>query len=109
MLKTSRSFQRLFSHTGLSTLSSSSSSSSCKWINCLYHHHYNYNNFSTSILKTDNDITINTFDLYNPTEEHHALRLMLRDFVEKEVDPQALQYNREEKFNIELFRKLGEC
>jgi hypothetical protein len=104
MLKTSRSFQRLFSLTGSSTLSTSS----CERINHLYHYHYHNNNyFSTSILKTDNDTSINTFDLYNPTEEHQSLRLMLRDFVEKEVDPQALQYNREEKFNIELFRKLG--
>jgi isovaleryl-CoA dehydrogenase len=30
-----------------------------------------------------------------------------REFVESEVDPQALQYNREEKFNVDLFRKLG--
>lgn len=105
MFKTSRSLQRLYSHSSLS-------SSSRTWIDCSYHknhhhHNYHYNYFTTSILKTDNEITINTFDLYNPTEEHHALRLMLRDFVEKEVDPQALQYNREEKFNKELFRKLG--
>jgi hypothetical protein len=103
MLKT-RSLQRIFSPTGSSLLSTSSR----ERISYFYHYHYhNYNYFSTSVIKTDNDITINTFDLYNPTEEHKSLRLMLRDFVEKEVDPQALQYNREEKFNMELFRKLG--
>ena len=32
---------------------------------------------------------------------------MLREFVETEVDPQALEYNRLEKFNINLFKKLG--
>ncbi len=48
------------------------------------------------------------FDIYNPTEEHLALRTMLREFVEKEVDPQALEHNRSEKFNIPLFKKLGE-
>lgn len=47
-------------------------------------------------------------DLYNPTEEHLALRQMVRKFAEDEVDPQALEYNREEKFNVELFRKLGD-
>jgi len=30
------------------------------------------------------------------------------DFVETEVDPQALVHNREERFNVPLFRKLGE-
>merc|ERR1740130_515177 len=48
------------------------------------------------------------FDLYNPTEEHAALREMVRQFAENEVDPQALQHDREEKFNVDLFRKLGD-
>lgn len=47
-------------------------------------------------------------DIFNPTEEHLALRQMLRTFVENEVDPQALEHNRKEQFNINLFRKLGE-
>jgi isovaleryl-CoA dehydrogenase len=47
-------------------------------------------------------------DLYNPTEEHRALRETLRQFVEKEVDPQAMASDRSETFNLELFRKLGE-
>ena len=29
-------------------------------------------------------------------------------FVESEVDPQALDFNRKESFNIPLFKKLGE-
>lgn len=33
---------------------------------------------------------------------------MVRSFVEKYVDPQALEYNREEKFNADVFRSLGE-
>ncbi|CAM9274872.1 unnamed protein product [Scytosiphon promiscuus] len=33
---------------------------------------------------------------------------MVRSFVENEVDPQALQYNREEKFNAGVFNRLGE-
>jgi isovaleryl-CoA dehydrogenase len=48
------------------------------------------------------------FQLFNPTEEHASLRTMLREFVEKEVDPQALEHNRKEKMNVDLFRKLGD-
>lgn len=52
--------------------------------------------------------TMNKNDLvFNPTPEHKALREMLRYFVETEVDPQALQYDRDEKFNVDLFRRLG--
>uniref|UniRef100_A0A4W5LD53 Isovaleryl-CoA dehydrogenase n=1 Tax=Hucho hucho TaxID=62062 RepID=A0A4W5LD53_9TELE len=48
------------------------------------------------------------YDLYNPTEEHMALREMLRSFVKDKVEPQAIDYNRAEKFNVDLFRELGE-
>jgi isovaleryl-CoA dehydrogenase len=47
-------------------------------------------------------------DLFNPTEEHKVLRDMVRSFAEREVAPQAEEYDRSEKFNLELFRKLGE-
>ncbi|MDG1533026.1 MAG: acyl-CoA dehydrogenase family protein, partial [Candidatus Thalassarchaeaceae archaeon] len=47
-----------------------------------------------------------SIDLANPTEEHRMLREMVRSFVLEEVEPQALEYDREEKFNLELFRKL---
>ena len=46
--------------------------------------------------------------LFSPTDEHQSLRNMVRSFVEAEVEPQALEYNKHEKFNVELFRKLGE-
>lgn len=59
--------------------------------------------FSTSATKTTPTVS----KLYNPTEEHASLREMLRTFVETEVDPQALEHNRAEKFNHELFKKLG--
>ncbi len=49
-----------------------------------------------------------SIDLANPTEEHRMLREMIRDFVREEVEPQALEYDREERFNLDLFRKLGE-
>lgn len=47
-------------------------------------------------------------DLFNPTEEHKVLRDMVRSFAEREVGPQAEEYDRSEAFNLELFRKLGE-
>lgn len=48
------------------------------------------------------------FDLFNPTETHSLLRQTLVDFVAKEVEPQAHEYNKKEVFNIELFKKCGE-
>jgi isovaleryl-CoA dehydrogenase len=47
------------------------------------------------------------FDLFNPTPEHAMLRETVRGFVETEVEPQAAEHDRKEKFNVELFRKLG--
>ena len=47
-------------------------------------------------------------DLFSPREEHRALREMVKNFVLAEVEPQALLHNREERFNVPLFRKLGE-
>ena len=48
------------------------------------------------------------FDIANPSEEHAMIREMVRDFVREEVEPQALAHDRDEKFNLELFRQLGE-
>ena len=47
-------------------------------------------------------------DLFNPTSEHRALRELVRSFTEREVDPQAESFDQAERFNIELFRQLGE-
>lgn len=49
----------------------------------------------------------NEFDLFNPTPEHGMLRQMVRDFVEKEVEAQAAEFDRKEQFNLALFRQLG--
>ena len=51
---------------------------------------------------------LRSLDLFAPTEEHRILSSTLYDFVEKEVEPQADKYNREEKFNRALFRQAGE-
>lgn len=49
-----------------------------------------------------------SFDLFNPSAEHRALREMVRAFAESEVEPQAAEFDRTEQFNIKLFRRLGE-
>ena len=46
-------------------------------------------------------------DIAHPTDEHAMLRQMVRDFVRDEVEPQALEHDRDERFNLTLFRKLG--
>jgi len=48
------------------------------------------------------------FDLAAPTEEHRLLAGTLREFVAREVEPQAAQHDREERFNHALFRRAGE-
>ena len=52
--------------------------------------------------------TAAALDLFNPTEAHEMLRRMVRDFVQGEVEPQALEHDRTETFNLPLFRRLGE-
>ena len=46
-------------------------------------------------------------DISNPTEEHQMLREMVRNFVKDRVEPQALEHDRDERFNLELFREMG--
>ncbi|MBX9878029.1 MAG: acyl-CoA dehydrogenase family protein [Candidatus Obscuribacterales bacterium] len=41
------------------------------------------------------------------TEEHQAIREMIRDFATKELAPQAAAVDREARFNVEAFKKLG--
>ena len=49
-----------------------------------------------------------TADIFNPSAEHRALRELAANFAASEVEPQALQFNREERFNHDLFRRAGE-
>ncbi|MBI1818153.1 MAG: acyl-CoA dehydrogenase family protein [Deltaproteobacteria bacterium] len=49
-----------------------------------------------------------SFDLFAPTDEHRLLAQTLADFVTNEVAPQADAFNREERFNLALFRRAGE-
>ena len=45
--------------------------------------------------------------LYAPTDEHAMLRQTVRGFVAAEVEGQALEHDRAERFNLKLFKKLG--
>jgi isovaleryl-CoA dehydrogenase len=46
-------------------------------------------------------------DLFAPTDEHRLLAQTVAAFVAAEVAPQAHAYNREERFNRDLFRRAG--
>ncbi|MCH7709116.1 MAG: acyl-CoA dehydrogenase family protein [Myxococcales bacterium] len=48
------------------------------------------------------------FDLYVPTPEHQAFRDTLDEFVEREVEPQAAEHDRNETFNHDLFRRAAD-
>jgi isovaleryl-CoA dehydrogenase len=48
------------------------------------------------------------FDLLAPTAEHALLAETLREFVAREVEPQASAHDRDERFNVALFRRAGE-
>jgi isovaleryl-CoA dehydrogenase len=47
-------------------------------------------------------------DLFDPTDEHRMLRQMVREFAEREVEPQAAKHDELGTLNVELFRKVGE-
>jgi isovaleryl-CoA dehydrogenase len=48
-----------------------------------------------------------SFDLFNPTETHQAIRDLVHQFGENELEPQAAEHDAEEHFNEALFRRLG--
>jgi isovaleryl-CoA dehydrogenase len=50
-----------------------------------------------------------SFDLCAPTPEHAGLAETLREFVTREVEPQAADSNRVERFNRELFLQVCEA
>ncbi len=47
-------------------------------------------------------------NLFAPTDEHRLLAETVDAFVKQEVEPQAAQFNREERFNLDLFRRAGD-
>ena len=48
-----------------------------------------------------------SLDLTAPTPEHALLADTLREFVAREVEPQAAAHDRAERFNVALFRQAG--
>mmetsp|Transcript_3645 Transcript_3645/g.8080 ORF Transcript_3645/g.8080 Transcript_3645/m.8080 type:complete len:453 (-) Transcript_3645:64-1422(-) len=69
--------------------------------------HHRFASASAGWSSCDDHSASSLTKLFNPTEDHHALREMVRSFTEREVEPQALEHNRSETFNIPLFRKFG--
>ncbi len=57
---------------------------------------------------TDETADFPGFDLFHPSDEHAIFDRSLREFVEREVEPQAAAHDREERFNHALFRRAGE-
>ena len=51
---------------------------------------------------------MNTMDIANPSEEHLMLREMVRDWTQENVEPQAFEHDKHERFNLELLRSMGE-
>ena len=49
-----------------------------------------------------------TASLFDPSQEHVLLRQTVRDFAREQVEPQALESDRQERFNLDLFRQLGD-
>jgi isovaleryl-CoA dehydrogenase len=47
-------------------------------------------------------------DIFQPTSEHEMLARTLREFVEREVEPQATASDRSETFNHALFQQAGD-
>ena len=48
-----------------------------------------------------------SFSLFDPSPEHKALRDLVANFVKKEVEVQAVEFDRKEEFNLKLFHQLG--
>ena len=49
-----------------------------------------------------------SMDLFAPTDEHRMLATTMRDLVANDVEPQASQFNQDEKFNRILFQRCGD-
>ena len=47
-------------------------------------------------------------NVFSPTKEHSMLGDMVREFTKTNVEPQAHEYDKNEKFNLDLLKCLGE-
>ena len=55
-----------------------------------------------------NEAQYKNWNLFNPTSEHQMIRETVSQFVKTEVEPQALEFDRKEQFNLRLFKNLGD-
>lgn len=46
--------------------------------------------------------------LFNPSDEHRMLRQMVQEFAQRELEPQAAEFDRRGELNTDLFRRVGE-
>ncbi|CAD7930003.1 unnamed protein product [Amoebophrya sp. A25] len=92
---------------GSSSSSSSSSSRSYSSTPGTTRTTYSFSNcgrfFSSSSLGAAGE----QFNLFTPSPEHEQLRQLVREFAKTHVEPQALESDRAEKFNHDLFKRLG--
>lgn len=51
---------------------------------------------------------MSTHSIFEPSDEHKMLREMVEDFTKNSVEPQALEFDRDEKFNLPLMKDLGD-
>ena len=56
----------------------------------------------------DFDSFLRSLDLFAPSQEHVLFARTLREFVEREVEPQAAEHDRSETFNYALFKRAGD-
>jgi isovaleryl-CoA dehydrogenase len=63
---------------------------------------------SISSVPTSTEELLRGLDLFHPSEEHALFDRTLREFTEREVEPQAADHDRSETFNHALFLRAGE-
>jgi isovaleryl-CoA dehydrogenase len=61
-----------------------------------------------ALIRMTSDDSWRLLNLFAPTDEHRLLAETVGSFVANEVAPQADAYNRDEHFNLTLFRRAGE-
>jgi isovaleryl-CoA dehydrogenase len=50
---------------------------------------------------------VSTFDLFNPTDDHKALRELVHDLAKGVVEPQVKEFDEKETLNEALLRRMG--
>lgn len=53
-------------------------------------------------------MSIDQFNLFNPTEVHSLIRASIADLVRDHIEPQASEHDERETFNRDLFRRIAD-